>query len=247
MKIASFNISGGFYGGDESSEYLDREAATSIDNQLLCDIIRLINNEDIDIIALQEVITTEEYNYINQIKDGTKLKYSEMFELSPCNLVKGAKCGLAILSKYPIDKSQKNIFKNPKLSKTTASGNVYYTYDKGWLLCAININNKTLEILTHHGFPYRRFDSTPEANITVFQEFDNIIKNNKVDIVTGDFNAENFMELMQYTASKYQRTINYITTVDDKRFDDILILKDKDYSSKVIKSMSDHYLVITKI
>ena len=35
LKIASYNVSGGFYIGDESTEYLDREASDKIDNRLL--------------------------------------------------------------------------------------------------------------------------------------------------------------------------------------------------------------------
>ena len=46
LKIATFNISGGFYCGDESQEYLDREAATSVDNRLLNEIIDNINKEN---------------------------------------------------------------------------------------------------------------------------------------------------------------------------------------------------------
>ena len=44
LKIASFNISGGFYIGDESTEYLDREAVSSVDNKLLENIINYIKS-----------------------------------------------------------------------------------------------------------------------------------------------------------------------------------------------------------
>ena len=35
FKIASFNISGGFYIGNEETEYLDREAVDSVDDKLI--------------------------------------------------------------------------------------------------------------------------------------------------------------------------------------------------------------------
>lgn len=243
LKIASYNVSGGFYIGDESTEYLDREASDKIDNKLLTELINIVNEKDIDVLCLQEVITTESIKYIEQIKQETNLKYSIDFELSPCNLVKDTNCGLAILSKYPLDNPKKDIFTNPKLSKTTSSGNTYYTYDKGWLSATIN----NITILTHHGFPYRRFNSTPEANPQVFEEFDNIIKTNNIDIITGDFNADNFQELMPYTKENYIRTINNITTVDDKKFDDILIKNNTKHTTEIIKSVSDHFMVITTI
>ena len=247
LKIASYNVSGGFYIGDESTEYLDREASDKIDNRLLTDLIEIINKENIDVLCLQEVITTERIKYIDQIKESTNLKYSESFELSPCNLVKDTDCGLAILSKYPLSNTQKQIFTNPKLSKTTSSGNTYYTYDKGWLLTTLMLNDENKTILTHHGFPYRRFNSTPEANPNIFLEFDEVIKNNNIDIITGDFNADNFEELMLYTKENYIRTINNITTVDGKKFDDILIKNDIKYNTEIKKSVSDHYMVITTI
>ena len=247
LKIASYNVSGGFYIGDESTEYLDREASDKIDNRLLTDLIEIINKENIDVLCLQEVITTERIKYIDQIKESTNLKYSESFELSPCNLVKDTDCGLAILSKYPLSNTQKQIFTNPKLAKTTSSGNTYYTYDKGCLYTTIKLKEEKITILTHHGFPYRRFNSTPEANPNIFLEFDEVIKNNNIDIITGDFNADNFEELMLYTKENYIRTINNITTVDGKKFDDILIKNDIKYNTEIKKSVSDHYMVITTI
>lgn len=248
LKIATYNISGGFYCGDESQEYLDREAATSVDNKLLDEIIKTINEENIDIICFQEIITTKETKYIETIINKTNLKYHDSYELSPCNLVKDTNCGLAILSKYPITNSIKEVFTNPKLSKTTSSGNTYYTYDKGYLLSTININDENLNLLTHHGFPFRRFNSTLEQNPSVFQEFDNVINSLKPNIVTGDFNSENFMDLMNQTNKNYKRLFNEITTVDDKRFDDILLPKEQEYiSKKIIKSLSDHFLLIVEI
>jgi endonuclease/exonuclease/phosphatase family metal-dependent hydrolase len=248
IKIATFNISGGFYCGDESQEYLDREAATSVDNRLLNEIIDNINKENIDIICFQEIITTKATKYIDTIVNNTNLKYFESFELSPCNLVKDTDCGLALLSKYPITKSIKEIFTNPKLSKTTSSGNTYYTYDKGYIVSSVNINGKDLKLLTHHGFPFRRFNSTPEKNTSVFQEFDQVINSIKPNIITGDFNAENFMDLMPKTNSNYKRVFNEITTVDEMKFDDILINKESNYVSKrVIKSLSDHYMLLIEI
>lgn len=247
LKIASFNISGGFYGGDESIEYLDREAVESYDNKFLNEIIKIINEENLDIICFQEIITTEKINYIKKIVDETNLKYSVEFELSPCNIIKDTDCGLAILSKYPITNYENGKFTNPMLAKITSSGKTYYTFDKGYIICYVNVDGNNIKVLTHHGFPFRRFNSTPEENVSIFKEFDNVIKNNNVDIITGDFNADNFMLMMDYTKLNYVRTINQVTTVDGKMFDDILLRKNYRYKSSMIKSLSDHYIVINNI
>ncbi len=177
---------------------------------------------------------------MDSIIENTELKYYDYYELSPNNLVKDTNSGIAIFSRYPINSIKKELFPNPMLLKTTDSGKTYYTFDKGYMLC--EINNKT--ILTHHGFPYRRFNSTPEANRDIFSFFDEVIDKYHPDIVTGDFNADDFMTLMPKTNNKYQRTINDITTVDNKKFDDILINKNINYSKKIIKLLSDHFIVM---
>ena len=56
------------------------------------------------------------------------------------------------------------------------------------------------------------------------------------------------MDLMNQTNNNYKRIFNEITTVDDKRFDDILLPKEQEYISKqLIKSLSDHFLLIIEI
>lgn len=247
LKIASYNISGGFYEDDQSVDFFDKEKSTDIDLRLLNDIVKIINDEDIDIICFQEIITTTRINYINSIMEKTNLKYENHFELSPCHIIENTECGIAILSKYPINESIKKLFTNPMLSKTTSSGKTYYTFDKGFLISKVNINNNYLNILTHHGFPFRRFNSTPDDNINTFIEFDNYIKEYKPDIITGDFNSENFINMMPYTKDNYIKTINEITTNDGMKFDNILLKKGSDYSEKIIKSLSDHFMVINEI
>ena len=141
----------------------------------------------------------------------------------------------------------KEIFPNPRLAKTTNSGNTYYTFDKGYMICEIEYMDKTIRVLTHQGFPFRRFNSTPESNPKVFDFFDEQILKYNPDVITGDFNAEDFMALMPNTKKEYIRTINDVTTVDNMKFDDILVKKDANYSTGIVKLLSDHYAVINDI
>ncbi|MBO5143087.1 MAG: endonuclease/exonuclease/phosphatase family protein [Clostridia bacterium] len=247
LKIGSYNISGGFYEDNQSIDFFDKEKSNDIDLRLLNDTVKIINDEDIDIICLQEIITTERIYYINRIMEKTNLKYEEHFELSPCHIIENTECGIAILSKYPIDNSIKKFFTNPMLSKTTSSGKTYYTFDKGLLISKININNNYINVLTQHGFPFRRFNSTPEDNINTFIEFDNYVKEYNPDIITGDFNSENFLNMMTYTKENYIKTISEITTDDGMKFDNILLKNNNKYSKKIIKSLSDHFIVINEI
>ena len=247
LKIASYNISGGFYNKEDKTEYLDKERVDNVDDKLLNQIIETINKENIDVICFQEIITTERIKYIKRICDNTNLKNYEFYELSECNIVKNTNCGIAVLSKYPLEEFKRELFPNPGLTKTTKSGNTYYLYDKGYMIVNISIDDKKIKLLTHHGFPYGTFDSTAEENMQVFEFFDIRINENKPDIITGDFNVEDMMSLMPNTNNNYIRTIDKVTTVEGKKLDDILIHKNINYSSNVLKLLSDHFMVISEI
>ena len=247
LKIASYNISGGFFNDKDKTEYLDKESASEVDDRLLKQIIETVNNEDIDVICFQEIITTERVQYIKKICDGTNLKHYEYYELSMNNIVKDTNCGIAVLSKYPLEVIKRELFPNPGLTKTTSSGKTYYLFDKGYMVVNILIDSKRIKLLTHHGFPYGTFDSRAEDNMQVFEFFDNRINEHKPDIITGDFNVEDMMTLMPNTKNNYVRTINNVTTVEGKKLDDILIHKNNNYSSNVLKLLSDHFMVISVI
>lgn len=247
LKIASYNISGGFYNKEDKTEYLDKERVDNVDDKLLNQIIETINNENIDVICFQEIITTDRIKYIKKICDGTNLKNYEFYELSECNVVKDTNCGIAVLSRYPLEVIKRELFPNPGLTKTTKSGKTYYLYDKGYMVSNILIDDRKIKLLTHHGFPYGTFDSTAEDNKQVFEFFDNRVNEYMPDIISGDFNVNDMMSLMPNMKDNYIRTINDITTVEGNKLDDILIHRNIKYSRNVLKLLSDHFMVISVI
>ena len=85
-----------------------------------------------------------------------------------------------------------------------------------------------------------------EIVLEVFIEFYNFIKELNPDIILGDFNAEAFIDMMDYTRDNYIKTIDVPTKYDGKKFDNIL-LKNNNYSSKIIKSLSDHFMIVSEI
>lgn len=247
MKIATYNISGGFYIGDESSEYLDRPAAEKFDNKMLNEIIDVINKKEIDIICFQEIITSEKVKYIETIVKNTNLKNFDFIEIHDCNLVKNTRSGIAILSKYPILKTVKGFFPNPLISKTTDSGKTYQMYNKGYMISEIAINGEKIKIFNHHNFPFRRFNSAAYLNQEVFDHFNDVIKTFKPDYVVGDFNTEDYMELVKELENNYSKTVNNISTVDGKSFDEVLVKKGAKASHEEIRLLSDHFLEIVSI
>jgi len=248
LKIATWNISGGVLKETDEDKYFDQEKSSEIDETFLNEISKIINEENLDIICFQEIITTERIHYIDKIAENTQLKNVCFIELSECNLVKDTNAGIAILSRYFINESKSKLFKNPKLSKTTSSGAIYGTYDKGFLVANIQVNDRNINVITNHGFPFRRFDSTPEEHMDIFAEFYDTISGYDDVVVTGDFNAENIMKLLPNADGKLTELFGEITTTDGKKFDDILIDKKfKMIDKKLIQSMSDHFLCIATI
>lgn len=248
LKIATWNISGGVSKDVSVEEYFDQDKSQEIDKTFLNEIIKIIKEKEIDIISFQEIITTMSIKYIETIAEKTDLKNYRYFELSDCNLVENTKCGIVIMSKYSIIDDSKLLFTNPKLSKTTKTGSTYYTYDKGCLEVSVNVLGKQINVITNHGFPFRRFESDPIKHLNIFKEFsDFILKYNNV-IITGDFNAENVIELMPEINNKVSNTFGEVTTIDGKKFDDILLDKKfKIIDKELIHSLSDHFLCIVKI
>lgn len=116
------------------------------------------------------------------------------------------------------------------------------------MISTIQLSDKQIQILNHHGFPFRRFNSAANYNPEVFNHFNDIIQIFKPDYVVGDFNTEDYMELVESFKENYIRTIEQVTTVDGKKFDDILIKKNNQYSNvEILKLLSDHYLAIINV
>lgn len=247
VKVATWNISGGVSKEVEGDVYFDQEKSDKIDDKFLNKIIEIINEKKIDIICFQEIITTEIVGCVQKIVKGTNLKFVETFELSECNLVENTDFGIAILSKFPILETDRYWFKNPKLTKTTKTGNIYYLYDKGAMCCRVKVDEEEMNIITNHGFPFRRFNSTPEENKDVYQGFSDFLAKYKNRIATGDFNAENPKELIQ-ELNKMNEVNDCVTTTDGMKFDKIYVEKKYQFRDfEIFEAYSDHFMLSVQI
>ena len=84
-------------------------------------------------------------------------------------------------------------------------------------------------------------------NLEVFNHFNNVIKMFEPDIVTGDFNTEDFTELVEEFNKRYVKVTNKETTVDGKKFDNILLPKNTKFKTDILKLLSDHFLLVATI
>lgn len=251
MKIATWNISAGINPNDYKGEYFDKEKETTPDDACLNAIAQLIIKENIDVIALQEVVTTKRFKYMENLSKKTGMKFYESFEVSPCNLIENANFGLAILSKHPINLIKKQLFKNPNLTKQTEKG-TYKTHDKGYLAVQVKAENEFCFVCTNL-LPFHRFGSDALDHKNIFEEFQDFVLSNNA-YALGDFNAilgkERLQLIFDRLNKKYQFLFDEITTTDNKKCDNILLPKDVRIKNKYLvknTNISDHYLCVAEI
>ena len=63
----------------------------------------------------------------------------------------------------------------------------------------------------------------------------------------GICESTNNQKNTEQTTTQVATPINEVTTDDGMKFDNILIKNGSDYSEKIIKSLSDHFMVINEI
>lgn len=250
MKIATWNIGSGINTNDYVGEFFDKTPEANPDDKCMQIIAKQITENNIDVIALQEVITTESFEYIENLSKLTGLEYYETFENSPSHLIKNTMYGVALLSKYPIEVVKKEFFKNPNLTKITAKGE-YKSHDKGYILAKI-CADEPFYISNTHFLPFHRFDTEILDYAESFVPFQkDLIKYNA--IACGDYNVVEGAKKLKQLLNKledFEFVFDEISTVDDKKCDNILIPKKIiKKSQKMIKNAdsSDHFMCIVEI
>ena len=251
MKIATWNISAGINTNDYKGEFFDKNKETDIDDRCLNDIAKSIIENDIDVIALQEVVTTKSFKYMEKLSQLTNLKYFDSFENSPCHLIENANFGISILSKYPIKLIKKQFFDNPHLTKQTQKG-LYNTHDKGYLAVTV-MSEQPFNMLCASLLPFHRFDHEILDFKHLFDEFQDFVLENNV-YALGDFNAikgkPQLQKVFDRVNKKYNFLFNEFTTIDNKKCDNILLPKSLEVKNKYIvknEDISDHYLCVAEI
>ncbi len=250
MKIATWNIGSGINTNDYVGEFFDKVPEASPDDKCMQIIAKQIIENNIDVIALQEVITTKSFEYVEKLSKLTGLEYYETFENSPSHLIKNTKYGVAILSRYPIEVIKKEFIPNPNLIKTTSKG-MYKSHNKGYMLAKI-CSDEPINISNTHFLPFHRFDTEILDYADSFVQFQNdLIKFNA--IACGDYNVVEGAEKLKKLLSKlngFNFVFDEVSTVDNKKCDNILIPKKiKIKSQKMIENAdsSDHFMCIVEI
>lgn len=250
MIIATWNIGSGINTNDYVGEFFDKVPEANPDDKCMQIIAKQIIENNIDVISLQEVITTESFEYIEKLSKLTGLEYYETFENSPSHLIKNTMYGIAILSKYPIEMIKKEFFKNPDLTKTTAKG-VYKSHDKGYMIAKIHAPEPFC-ISNTHFLPFHRFDTEILEYAESFVPFQNDLMSFDA-IACGDYNVvegSSKLKILLNNLTDFEFVFDEVSTVDNKKCDNILIPKKiAKKSKKMIKNTdsSDHFMCIVEI
>lgn len=251
MKIATWNISAGINPNNYVGEFFDKSKESNIDDRCLRDIARTIVENEIDVIALQEVVTTESFKYMQNLSKLTGYKYFVSFENSPCHLIENANFGVAILSKYPLELIKKQFFENPHLTKQTQKG-LYHTHDKGYLAVKV-MSDKPFVMTNASLLPFHRFDYNIVDFKHLFCEFQEFVISNNA-YALGDYNAiqgkVNLQKVFDKIDNLYEFLFDEVTTTDNKKCDNILLPKSVQVIDKyIVKNIdiSDHFLCVVEI
>lgn len=187
--VASYNVENLFDLKKQGSEYKEYIPYTKYWNQKsfnnkIQNISKTINNLDSDIIALQEI---ESQIALNQL-----LKFTPKYKYSKFLKNKNSSVGVAILSIFPIQKSQRIIV------------NKRDKYSRDILKATINIQNKDLIIYVNHWRSKRAKESKRIIYATALKNDLDMLNSSSDYIILGDLNS-NYNE---YETFKYDRKLN---------------------------------------
>lgn len=237
MRIATWNI-----GEDE------RNIDGKLDINSYKYIVKMIFEENIEVICLQEAIIKSEYlpSIATYIKENTDLKYVIEYELSDSHINLGCKMGVVICSKYKIENLELLMLDNPKFVYSVDENTTYYSHDKGFIISRI----KNYNLITGHCLPFHIFKKEPLDYIEIFNKADNKFSNyfnQGKTILCGDFNYDNIGKLFENSMKNATDLINE-STRKDKQLDHFVISNDiKVISNNVLENYFDHKLGIFEL
>ena len=253
LKIATWNISCGIPAEWSLSNGIKKEKDYRKFG-LIDEVINTINDKDIDIIGLQESVAfrNEEKSYAQIISESTNLKYYTEFVVSDCHLLENANIEEAVLSKYPIIKSENIMFENVNLCNTSKDGKTYKLFDDGFIIANIQINNdKSINFITGHSPAFQIFGKKPEEYGYVYKLLENEAKKcinpDIKTFIVGDYNTEELFKMLPYLKNNFKNHIDGATYFEGTSIDYILSEKNINcISNEKVENRSDHLLCIAE-
>lgn len=239
INFATFNIGGGV----PYKEVLEYETFNPVNY-----IVNLILEHKLDVVCFQEVLMGDEkYSSMSgEIAEKSGLKFYKELPLSDSHIVKGRKMGVSIVSKYPFVQSEIFMLENPHITKTSKSGVIYKSHEKGFLISQIQTKAGEICCVTGHCFPFHSFDKDVMDFKYIYTKLEKkllqLLDENSRIIIGADFNTTRLALLMPEVFKKYHSLVD-IPTRPNGRSDDY-ILCDKETANVefcLIETCYDHY------
>jgi endonuclease/exonuclease/phosphatase family metal-dependent hydrolase len=253
MKIVSWNIAGGytFKGAIEDALSYEKENLEYFIDQL--------GKSKAEIICLQEVhIPTNQNKFPQSDVIAKKLGYKHV-----TNYIYGGKShikeqqqlALATISKLSIQKSYFHKLPNPNLKITRPNGDIWISFDVGFLVTQIDYNGQKVNVLNTHLVPFHYFErdfSEPQFQ-NIREDISNfLIKlSEEPTIAAGDFNYNNLKNLLPqvFEERRYKEAFEDVETTPGRGQQDHILFTNQfnlqDF--KVQKVDADHCLCVATL
>jgi endonuclease/exonuclease/phosphatase family metal-dependent hydrolase len=237
MRIASWNIGGGFISTDGTDEY------NSSDIDYIATNLKEINP---DIVCLQEVHKSEDLDQASFLAKELGLDFFHSESTADSHLQDGQKLCIGILSRYQITSIAFHSLRNPLLTMMWR-GKEGTSHDKGLVEAQIKTPHGLITVFSAHMLPFHRFErSFLEDDFTdIREEIQTILLSTNLPTLLGaDMNFEDINTLLPGISKKYQSLLpNEPTTPRHNRIDKILASSDFTVqNSGIITGQADHYL-----
>ncbi len=238
MRIATWNIGGGFVSSNSDLEF---------DIENIGYFIRELKGINPDIVCFQEIHVSKENDQPKIIAKELGLGFVSTEIIADSHLKDGEQLSLSIVSKYPIISSKFRQLKNPNLQMIWR-GKKALSHDKGFLEVQISYNKQNIRILCGHMVPFHKFhrnfleDDFKQIRIQI-EEI--IREKNMPTIILADMNFEDTEKLIPRVFRQNYNSIlsNIPTTPKNKILDKILISKEWICTNaNICKGKADHYL-----
>lgn len=223
-------------------------------NDALDKYIDIFKTYNLDILALAEVHLDDENTseQVAEIAEKLGLPHYDVQGADKSHLAEGKILGNAILSRFPIIKSDHFLIKAPALEIDRPNGDHWMLHDKGAQTVHVDTGGSVASVTNLQYFPFHHFlrqgndpAFAPERQMLV----EHLMKEqgDVTSIVTGDFNnkgfclKETFPELFE---AGFSEAIEVDTTIvgDTQQLDHILYMSDQArvVGAETIRIPSDH-------
>jgi endonuclease/exonuclease/phosphatase family metal-dependent hydrolase len=242
IRVASWNVREGIRASEVEPKHRAQEIVSAA---------RLVRDQDIDVLALQEVDFDRNGDsaVLSGLLEATELHYVAAFPLSDSSFEPGKRAGVAIASRLPIDGVAGHFLPNPHLA-ASAQGRRYSTHDKGYVRCAINVGFTRLVIASIHGFPFHRFGRRADEPqfADIWRSIPQHLQQGEDQdlILCGDFNTEDRRLLVDSFDAPLAAAFTGFRTHNNMAIDDVLFSAGLRPATtpKVLENFSDHHLCI---